>query len=157
MPVEAQEVLVRPLTELDIEAITRIDERVGGQYRPGFWEDRVAYYIRRDPEASRVAEVEGKVVGFMLADLRGGEFGLEETSGWIERFGVDPDYRGRGVGRRLFDALNDHFREAGAARLRTFVDSRQAETAQFLHALGFQPSALEALEMPVGNGAGRNP
>jgi hypothetical protein len=73
-------IVIRPLSELDIESITRIDEKVGGQYRPAFWEDRVAYYLRRDPEASRVAEIDGNVVGFMLADLKGGEFGLEETS-----------------------------------------------------------------------------
>lgn len=154
MPVEAGEIVVRPLNELDIEAITRIDERVSGSYRPQFWESRIAYYLRRDPEASRVAEVEGRVVGFMLADLRGGEFGLEETSGWIERFGVDPDYRGRGLGRKLFDALIEHFRSVGARRLRTLVDSRQQETASFLTALGFAPSSLTALEMPLAQGAG---
>jgi hypothetical protein len=34
----------------------------------------------------------------MLGDLRV-EFGLEEPSGWIERFGIDPDFRGRDLGR----------------------------------------------------------
>ena len=149
MPVEAKELTVRPLTELDIDAISRIDARVSGLYRPEFWEERVAYYLRRDPESSRVAETDGRVVGFMLADLRGGEFGLEETSAWIERFGVDPDVRGQGVGRKLFDALREHFRGVGAHRLRTFVDTRQTETAQFLTAVGFHESDLSALEMAL--------
>ena len=81
---------IRPLDELDIGAIVRIDERITGKYRPEVWEQRVGYYLRRDPEASRVAEVDGKVVGFMLGDVRAGEFGLEQPSGWIERFGIDP-------------------------------------------------------------------
>ena len=149
MPVEAPEVTIRPLSDVDIDAITRIDEKVTGTYRPEFWEDRVAYYLRRDPEASRVAELQGKVVGFMLADLRGGEFGLEETSGWIERFGVDPEARGKGIGRKLFEALVEHFKASGALTLRTFVDTRQAETATFLKAVGFVPSALTALEQPL--------
>ena len=42
MAVDTTEIAVRPLSELDIESITRIDERVGGKYRPDFWEDRVA-------------------------------------------------------------------------------------------------------------------
>jgi ribosomal protein S18 acetylase RimI-like enzyme len=146
MPVEAPEITIRPLADVDIDAITRIDEKVTGRYRPDFWESRVLYYLRRDPEASRVAELGGKVVGFMLADLRGGEFGLEETSGWIERFGVDPAMRGKGIGRKLFDALVEHFKGAGAHTLRTFVDTGQAETATFLKAVGFGPSALTALE-----------
>jgi GNAT superfamily N-acetyltransferase len=149
MPVEARELLVRPLADIDIDAISRIDAKVTGQYRPEFWEQRVAYYLRRDPESSRVAELDGRVVGFMLADLRGGEFGLEETSAWIERFGVDPDVRGKGVGRKLFDSLKEHFKSVGAHRLRTFVDTRQAETAQFLTAVGFGASDLTALEMAL--------
>jgi hypothetical protein len=72
MPPTTQEVTIRPLADVDIDSITRIDEKVTGTYRPDFWENRVAYYLRRDPEASRVAELDGKVVGFMLADLRGG-------------------------------------------------------------------------------------
>ncbi|MEO6463670.1 MAG: GNAT family N-acetyltransferase [Candidatus Eisenbacteria bacterium] len=149
MAVEASNLVVRPLADTDIEAITRIDEKVGGAYRPDFWEDRVAYYLRRDPESSRVAEIAGVVVGFMLGDVRGGEFGLEERSGWIERFGVDPAHRGRGVGREMFDALAAHFRGLGAAKLRTFVDSSQAENAKFLAAVGFGPSRLTALEKPL--------
>lgn len=152
MPVEAPEVTIRPLSDVDIDAITRIDEKVTGTYRPDFWEDRVAYYLRRDPEASRVAELGGAVVGFMLGDLRGGEFGLEETSGWIERFGVDPAMRGKGIGRKMFDALAEHFKASGALTLRTFVDTRQAETATFLKAVGFGPSALTALELPLRQG-----
>jgi ribosomal protein S18 acetylase RimI-like enzyme len=149
MPVDATDLVVRPLSDLDIDAISRIDARCTGTYRPEFWEERIAYYLRRDPEASRVAELDGRVVGFMLADVRGGEFGLEETSGWIERFGVDPDVRGKGVGRKLFAALVEYFQGVGAHRLRTFVDTSQAETAQFLGAVGFGKSALTALEMKL--------
>jgi ribosomal protein S18 acetylase RimI-like enzyme len=150
MPVEAPEITIRPLSDVDIDAITRIDEKVTGRYRPDFWEERVAYYIRRDPESSRVAELGGNVVGFMLGDLRGGEFGLEETSGWIERFGVDPAVRGKGIGKKLFTALAEYFKASGARTLRTFVDTGQAETATFLRAVGFGPSALTALEKKLG-------
>ena len=146
MAVSAPDVVVRPLSDTDIESITRIDEKVGGTYRPEFWENRVAYYLRRDPENSRVAEIGGVVVGFMLGDIRGGEFGLEETSGWIERFGVDPAQRGKGIARRLFDELAVHFKKSGATSLRTFVDASQADNARFLAALGFGPSRLTALE-----------
>ena len=67
MPVEAKELTVRPLTELDIDAISRIDARVSGTYRPEFWEERVAYNRRRDPESSRVAESGGRVSSANIA------------------------------------------------------------------------------------------
>ena len=142
----ADDVRVRPLTELDIEAVTRIDERITARYRPEVWERRIGYYLRRDPEASQVAEVGGKVAGFMLGEVRGGEFGLEEPTGWIEFFGVDPDARGRHLGRRLCDALLAHFRQQGAQIARTMVATRDTEIAGFLGAMQFTAAPLTALE-----------
>ena len=138
---------IRPLDELDIGAIVRIDERISGAYRPEIWEQRVGFYLRRDPGASQVAEADGRVVGFMLGDLRAGEFGLEEPSGWIERFGIDPEHRGRDLGRQMFAAMVAHFRAGGARSVRTLVDRSDRATAGFLQALGLTPSPLEALEM----------
>src|SRR5213594_1219448 len=140
MPEVRQGTRVRPLDEFDIGRIVAIDERITGQYRPEIWERRVAYYLRRDPESSQVAEVDGRVVGFMLGDVHSGEFGIEEPSGWIERFGIDPDFRGRDLGRQLCDAVLKTFRARGAAAVRTLVDERDAGVAGFLAALGFKPS-----------------
>jgi ribosomal protein S18 acetylase RimI-like enzyme len=142
-------VRIRPLDELDIGAIVRIDERITGIYRPEVWEQRVGYYLRRDPDASQVAEADGRVVGFMLGDVRAGEFGLEEPSGWIERFGIDPDYRGRDLGKGLFEAILRHFGARGARTVRTLVDQNDTRVAGFLGALGFTPSGLQALEIQI--------
>jgi len=151
MPETTTGIRVRPLDELDIGGIVRIDERIGGVYRPDFWESRVMYYLRRDPQSSQVAEADGRIVGFMLADVRAGEFGLEEPSGWIERFGIDPDYRGRDLGRALFNAIAAHFRELGATRIRTLAVQSDAVVG-FLTRLGFEPAPLVALEMRVPAG-----
>ena len=149
MPDVQSQARIRPLDELDIEAIVRIDEKIGGQYRPDFWEQRVMFYLRRDPESSRVAEIDGKVVGFMLGDVRAGEFGIDLPSGWIERFGIHPDFRGRDLGKLMFDTLVKHFRAQGAATVRTLVDGKDTGVVGFLKALGFAPSALQALEISL--------
>ena len=151
MPEVQPKTRVRPLDELDIGSVVRIDERITGRYRPEFWEQRVGYYLRRDPDSSQVVEVDGKVVGFMFGDVRAGEFGLEEPSGWVERFGIDPDYRGRDLGKLLFDALTDHFKASEVTRVRTLVDDQDVAVAGFLKALGFEPSPLKALELRVPN------
>lgn len=147
MPETSTAVRIRPLDELDISAIVRIDEKISGIHRPGFWEERIMYYMRRDPGASQVAEIGGRVVGFMLGDLRAGEFGLEEPCGWIERFGIDPDHRGQDLGRRMFEAIRTHFAAEGAKNVRTLVDTTDGGVAGFLKAVGFTPSPLQALEM----------
>lgn len=149
----ASDIRIRPLSELDISRIVSIDERLTGVYRPEIWERRVGYYLRRDPESCPVAEFENKVVGFMFSDVRGGEFGLEETTGWIERFGVDPDYQGRSIGRRLFDAVKSHMVRNEVVTIRTLVDKNDSDLAAFLRAVGFDNASLQALELRVGAGA----
>ncbi|HET8567721.1 MAG TPA: GNAT family N-acetyltransferase [Candidatus Limnocylindria bacterium] len=142
----AQGLRIRPLTELDVEPVTRIDERVTGKYRPDVWETRVVYYIRRDADSSQVAELDGTVVGFMLGEVRGGEFGLDEPTGWVEFFGVDPAARGRDIGRGLLEALLSHFRSRGAHLARTIVAERDTEIAGFIERLGFERAPLRAYE-----------
>ncbi|HVS04309.1 MAG TPA: GNAT family N-acetyltransferase [Thermoanaerobaculia bacterium] len=146
----ATEVRIRPVDELDIGDIAAIDEKIGGRYRPEVWEKRVFYYIRRDPEASYVAEADGRVVGFMLGEVRSGDFGMEEPTGWVEVLGVDPDQRGQAVGRRLAEAMLSHFRQLGAVRVNTLVDDRMPQIESFFRALGFAPAPLKALALELG-------
>ncbi len=143
------DVRIRPLDELDLNGIVRIDEKITGIYRPDVWEKRVMLYTRRDPGASQVAEADGKVVGFMLGDCRAGEFGLEEPTGWIERFGIDPDFRGKDLGRRMFEAICAHFHKEGAGTVRTIVDRNDTALTGFLKAIGFGDSPLVALERKI--------
>lgn len=140
------DVKIRPVTELDIESICKIDERITGKYRPDVWEDRVIYYIRRDPDSSQVAELDGTVVGFMLGEVRGGEFGLEEPTGWVEFFGVDPKARERGVGRSLSEALSAGFKRRGAHVARTMVANADTDIDAFIRRMGFTPAPVTALE-----------
>lgn len=141
---------LRPISELDIEPVSAIDERITGSYQPKRWEERVAYYLRRDPELCLVAEEEGKLVGFMLGELRAGEFGLTEPAGWIEVMGVDPDCRGQSVGRKLAEGMLENFKARGARTVRTLVDSEsQASLLGFFEALGFRSTPIRSLEYEV--------
>jgi len=140
--VSDSEVQIRSLSELDLDDIVRIAEKTRDSYQPDLFEERVTYYLRRDPDGSVVAELDGRVVGFMLGDLRAGEFGIEEPSGWIEIIGVDPESAGRGVGRALGEAMLGRYRERGVKAVRTMVDQSMPEIERFFLALGFEPDGL---------------
>jgi ribosomal protein S18 acetylase RimI-like enzyme len=139
---DSAQVSVRPLDELDISSVVAIDEKVTGTYRPDFWERRITYHLRKDPEGSFVAEWQGDVIGFMLGEIRTGEFGLEEPTGWIEIVGVDPEHRGKRIGREMAEAVFSHFRRQGAVTVRTLVDEKMTELGSFFESLGFEPSTL---------------
>jgi ribosomal protein S18 acetylase RimI-like enzyme len=125
--------------------ITALAEKIGGGYRPEIWERRLSYYFRRDPEASTVAEADGRVVGFMFGEVRAGEFGLDEPTGWIEVMGVAPEMRGQAVGRKLADRMLEYFKSRGAKSVRTLVDEEMEGIGQFFSALGFQPAKMTSL------------
>lgn len=149
------ELQVRNLEDTDLGGIVALDEKIQGDYRPEVWENRITYYFRRDPEASQVALVDGKVVGFMLGEIRSGEFGLEEPTGWIEVLGVDPDYRGRAIGRQLAERMLTHFRNSGAESVRTFVDEdTMGDIARFFEAVGFVPSSMRSFVLSIGSDGG---
>lgn len=143
------DVRIRGLEDTDLGGITELDEKIDGRYRPEVWENRVSYYSRRDPEASVVAEAGGRVVGFMLGEVRSGEFGLEEPTGWIEVLGVDPESRGQSVGRRMAERMLEHFRLRGATSVRTLVEDRMEGIGKFFTALGFEPASTRPFVKPL--------
>jgi ribosomal protein S18 acetylase RimI-like enzyme len=141
---EMSNVRVRALDETDLGEVLAVDEKISGQYRPELWERRMTYYLRRDPDAALAAEVDGKFAGFAFGEVRSGEFGLEEPTGWIEVIGVDPDARGQAVGRGLGEALLAHFRAKGASVVRTLVDPTMSGLESYFVSLGFEPSPVRA-------------
>lgn len=145
----AQQVQIRMLEDTDIGGITSLDEKIGGQYRPDVWESRIGYYLRRDPEALVVADADGRVVGFMLGEVRSGEFGLEEPTGWVEVLGVDPDLRGQAIGRKMADQMLAHFRSKGTTTVRTLVDENMGDIAEFFRRLGFEPAPIRSFVLEL--------
>jgi ribosomal protein S18 acetylase RimI-like enzyme len=148
---------IRTLNETDLGEIVALDERITGTYRPAVWDRRLGYYIRRDPEGSLVAELDGRVVGFIVGEVRAGEFGLEEPTGWIEVVGVDPDARGLAIGRRLTEGLERHFRARGAQTMRTLVDEEShGPLVRFFSSVGFEEAPVTSLVRRLDGGVGEN-
>ncbi len=150
-----EELDIHPIDELAVSGIAALDEKISGTYSPEVWEQRVMYYIRRDPEGSFVAESAGEVVGFIFGEVRSGEFGLEQPTGWVEVVAVDPDCQGQAIGRRLAEAMLGRFRELGVARVNTLVSEQREGLTQFFTSLGFENSDLRSLTLDLSPGQSR--
>jgi ribosomal protein S18 acetylase RimI-like enzyme len=92
------------------------------------------------------AEVEGRLVGFVLAEMRLWEFGRSERTGWIKVLGIDPAFQGRGVGRRLGRTLLNHFKRKNVTRVRTLVDWFEGDLISYFKSLGFNILNMIPLE-----------
>jgi ribosomal protein S18 acetylase RimI-like enzyme len=95
--------------------------------------------VRKDEDASFVAEIGGKVVGYMISYIVFGGFGLEKTA-WIATLGVDPKYMGRGIGKRLAEEILRVYREKGVNYIFTSVRWDSVDLLSFFKTLGFDRS-----------------
>ena len=160
-----EKVKIRVLDENDLDAVVGIDKRVLGKERRAFWKRKIAY-AGIYPRPALVAEIQGKVVGFILGYVSGWEFGVPDTIGWIDTLGVDPAYQRRGIGKALFNELIDIFKRSGREEtieteetekrkvegvnvVYTLASWTDWDLLQFYHAMGFQKGEMLNLKLDV--------
>ncbi len=144
---------IRLLTMDDIDEILRIEERIEkarnfrSSKRMGYLKETAGYHLTQgDPLMSLGAEIEGKLVGFIFAEIRLWEFGRGEKTGWIKVLGIDPEYQGRGVGHKLGETLLEHFKRKKIKKVRTLVDWFEGDLISYFKSLGFDILNMIPLE-----------
>jgi ribosomal protein S18 acetylase RimI-like enzyme len=128
---------IRPLTTGDLEAIVEIDRKVLGKTRRDYWK-KIELPDPRYALSCLVAEIDGKVIGFIVGEVSGWEFGIPNTMGWITTIGVDPSYQHRGVARRLSEEFIKNLKAIGVTIVYTLVNWNDWDVLKFFHAMGFK-------------------
>lgn len=136
----ATEPVLRTLELSDLGAIGKLATLLGGVDTQADWRRRLR---RGDGVVAIGAEYDGRLVGYVTGDVRAA-FGLA-SAGWVDAFGVDNGWRGRGVGRSLASALLARFSELGASRVYTLVPLHDRTLAPFFRDLGFRDEPLSCL------------
>jgi GNAT superfamily N-acetyltransferase len=148
--VDRREIAVRPVEGTDLDAIVRIDEKLSGQTRKDYWRRRLELAGLRPPWMSLVAETDGRLVGFVFGWVGESEFGIGEPTAWLDLIGVDPPYRGRGVGQALVERFVQSGRELRAIRkAATLIDLAQPDVREFFFRLGFRHGPMVHMERPA--------
>jgi predicted N-acetyltransferase YhbS len=145
LPTDA--VLVRDLRTADLTAIVKIDRASTGRVREDYYKAKVKAAMSEPTlRTSLVAELDGHVVGFLVARLFYGEFGHAEAVAVIDSVGVDPAYRKQHVGQALLRQLTMNLRALHVERIETQVDWEQFDLLAFMAKNGFRPAARMCLE-----------
>ena len=131
-----ENILIRRMKAEDAEAIAKIDEAV--EKRPTLLDFKqiVADEVKKREDASYVAEIKGKVVGYMISYISYGNFGAERCA-WIARFGVEPKRMGQGIGKRLAEEIFKVCKEKGVPEVFTSVRWDATDILSFFITLGF--------------------
>ena len=135
-----EDVEIRVMRESDVEPVAEIDYRVFGKKRPEYYERRIAEVL--DEESGRlvtslVAEVGGRVAGFIMGSVYLGEFGIPETIASIDTIGVDPGYQRQGVAGYLLDEFKSTVQKAGVNKVHTLVNWSDTDLLGFFADTGF--------------------
>jgi len=144
-----ESVNIRALKKEDLPAIVEIDEKVLGENRKEYWEKKIEALGTKSPQTSFAAEVEGNVVGFILGDISGWEFGVPDTIGWIDTIGVDPAYQKKGLATALANELIRGLKAVGVKTIYTLVSWNDWDLLQFFHAMGFSRGDMINLELKI--------
>jgi ribosomal protein S18 acetylase RimI-like enzyme len=131
------EVKIRPLTIQDLDAIVEIDRKVLGTSRPDYWRLKLELPNTKYPLSCLVAEHRGNVIGFIVGEVSGWEFGVPDTIGWISTIGVDPAYQNRGVARALSQTFILNLKKIGVSVVYTLVNWNDWDLLKFFRAMGF--------------------
>ena len=128
---------LRPMTLADLDAIVEIDCKVLGKPRPDYWKKKIELPNVRYPFSCLVAELEEEVIGFIVGEVSGWEFGIPDTIGWISTIGVDPAYQNRGVARELSQEFIKNLKAIGVTIVYTLINWSDWDLLKFFHAMGF--------------------
>lgn len=144
---ETDAVPVRTMREEDLEVVVSIDATVTGRRRPRYFDLMIQRAVKQAGlQISLVAELGEQVVGFLIASLYYGEYGVTEPSASIEAIGVHPQFRGRHVGRALMRQLRLNLGALRITTLRTEVAWDDFELLAFFKKEGFAPAGRLCLE-----------
>jgi ribosomal protein S18 acetylase RimI-like enzyme len=142
---------VRPVRRADLEQIIALDATVTGLEKRSYWRSVYRRYgdAARGGQTFLVADAGGRVVGFVIGEVRDWEFG-SPPCGWVFTIDVRPDFRLSGVGTRLLDALCASFRRAGVRTVRTLLARDNRLILSFFRSQGMMAGPFIPLEMDLG-------
>jgi ribosomal protein S18 acetylase RimI-like enzyme len=95
-----------------------------------------------------VAEIDGRVVGYMISYTMYAGFGLDKSA-WIATLGVDPKFMGCGIGKRLAEEILGVYQKRGVRNIFTSVRWDSVDLLSFFKTLGFDRSHFINLKKRV--------
>lgn len=143
------EIEIRAMIAKDLEAVANIDKELLGKERRDYWEAKFDLFETHSSLTPLVATIDGKVVGFIIGDASGWEYGIPNSVGWIDTIGVNPAYQMKGIGRLLLTEMVNYMKKVGVERVYTFVNWKDWNLMKFFASIGFDRGEMVNLELKL--------
>ena len=140
---------VRRATAADLAQVIAIDARATGLAKPGYWAGILRRYGRGARSRFLVAEADGRIVGYIVGEVRDWEFG-SPPCGWVFGIGVRPQEREAGVASAMLASMTVAFRRLGVSTLRTLIARDNRLVLSFFRSQGMMAAPVIPLEKEIG-------
>jgi len=100
---------------------------------------QIVEQAQKNGDASFVAQLNGKIVGYMIAYAFAGGFGMKQSV-WIANLGVTPDLMGRGIGEALAEKIFKYSKKKNIMDVYTSVRWDSPDLLSFFKTLKFEKS-----------------
>lgn len=145
--------ILREAQATDLDAIVEIDRQAGGAKKTRYWLKTLqSYRAHADSTFFLVAERAGRVVGFIIGEIRAWEFG-SPPCGWVYAIGVEQGTQLTGVGTSLMETLCAQFRRAGVNKVRTMIARQNHELMSFFRSCNMMAGPFLQLELDLADPA----
>jgi len=141
--------IIRPMRKEDYIQIAHIDKKITGRDRLEYWESKAELAEKKLSMAALVAEVEGKIVGFIIGYMGGWEYRVPENVGWVNTIVVTPEYQRKGIGQMLVNEMVEHMKKAGVKSMYTFIYWRDFDLLRFFDYIGFKKGDMINLKLDI--------
>lgn len=146
---QSRAVKIRHARDADLPVIVALDARVTKVHKEEYWKDLFArLVVRKERCAILLAEIESRVVGFIIGEIRAWEFG-EPPCGWIIGLNIEPDFREQRIASTLFEHLTSYFRERGLSKVRTLTRRDDNLPMSFFRSQGLTAGPFVELERDI--------
>lgn len=132
-------VVIRELQKSDTDDISTIYASIIQTPVKTDFKEVIEKQLQSGKNASFVAELQGKVVGYMISYILTASFGVEKSA-WIAMLGVDPKFMGQGIGAKLAREIFTFYKKEGIKYIYTSVLWDSTDLLSFFKTLGFDRS-----------------
>ncbi len=130
---------IRPMGPEDSEEISRIYGEITKKTVEADFAKLIQAHAQGKDSACFVAELDDRVVGFMISYVLTLGFGIEKSA-WIATMGVHPRYMGQGIGALLAAEIFKSYEAQGITRVYTSVRWDSTDLLSFFRTLDFERS-----------------
>lgn len=137
--------IIRRLEPEDTAALVGIYKSITQTPDVAAFEKMINDLARIKSHACFVALSQDRVIGYIVSYYLTVSFGIHKSA-WIPMVGVNPEFMGHGIGKKLAETVFDYYRSRGVQAVYTTVRWFDGDVLSFFRTLGFNRSEFVNLQ-----------